>query len=119
MKLTKVVLCLGVIVGSSLLFTAGQEPKMEKPKLFNAKAKFHKGLKHPKNIKEMIAHSWARHKHHLSKLPKVTAPSWDCRTLGIVPPIVDQGQCGSCWDFSGTGVCTSAMIQGQRVLNLA
>lgn len=33
---------------------------------------------------------------------------WDSRTLGIVPAIKDQGSCGSCWNFSGTGVCEIA-----------
>lgn len=30
--------------------------------------------------------------------------SWDSRTMGWIGPIKDQGQCGSCWDFSGTFV---------------
>ena len=43
--------------------------------------------------------------------PKVTAPQWDCAQLGLVPPIWDQGQCGSCWDFSGNRVVTCALIK--------
>ena len=50
------------------------------------------------------------HALRLAVLPKALAPSYDCRQLSLVPPIVDQGQCGSCWDFSGTGIVTSALI---------
>lgn len=42
---------------------------------------------------------------------KATAPTWDCRQLGLVPPVVNQADCGSCWDFAGSGTCTSALIK--------
>ena len=70
-----------------------------------------RGHKPAKNLAELKAASAAAHRHRLKALPKITAPTWDCRTLGLVPPIVDQGQCGSCWDFSGTSVVTSALIK--------
>lgn len=45
-----------------------------------------------------------RHARALQGLLAVPPPpAWDSRTLGWVPPIKDQSQCGSCWDFSGTG----------------
>lgn len=44
--------------------------------------------------------------------PKVSAASWDCRTLGIVPGVRDQGNCGSCWDFAGSSTVTCALIKG-------
>ncbi len=73
--------------------------------------KYGRGHKTPKNIKELHAKSWARHGKHLMAMPKVTAPTWDCRTLGYVTPVDDQGQCGSCWDVSATGVIATAFCK--------
>jgi hypothetical protein len=74
--------------------------------------KYAKGRKvDPAKIKKLREESFAAHGRRLKALPKITAATWDCRTLGLVPPIVDQGQCGSCWDFSGTGVVTSTFLK--------
>ena len=50
---------------------------------------------------------------HLHKALQAIAPpaSWDSRTLGIIGPIKDQANCGSCWDFSGTFVCEVAFYK--------
>lgn len=46
--------------------------------------------------------------------------SYDWRALGKVPPIRNQGACGSCWAFGTAGAFESAlMIQGGLVPNLS
>jgi C1A family cysteine protease len=61
-------------------------------------------VRHPAKD-HLIALSARRHARGLQALMATPLPaSWDSRTLGWIGPIKDQSACGSCWDFSGTGM---------------
>ncbi len=42
---------------------------------------------------------------------KIIPTSWDWRDKGIVGPVKDQGQCGSCWAFSAVGALESQIMK--------
>jgi cysteine proteinase RD21 len=68
-----------------------------------------RGRKEPKDLRHLIDLSHLRHRHRLQGLRLLVPPvSYDSRALGLVGPVKDQGQCGSCWDFSGVGICEIA-----------
>ncbi len=69
-----------------------------------------KGCVPPKDLNNRARLSFIRHGARLMALPLALQPSYDARQLGLVPPIKDQGNCGSCWDFSGVGVAEMASI---------
>jgi len=55
------------------------------------------GLKKPADLSRHAV----THKCGVAAGPVAPLPAeYDSRTLGIVPPIRDQGQCGQCWNFA-------------------
>lgn len=48
----------------------------------------------------------------LDQMTTALPSSWDWRTQGIVPPVRDQGSCGSCWAFGTVGMMESAVKKG-------
>ncbi len=66
----------------------------------------------PEQYARLVEKAIKRHGHVYKRLPNVTAPAYDCRQLGIVPPTWNQKSCGSCWNFSGTRVANCALIKG-------
>jgi papain like protease len=47
----------------------------------------------------------------LRALPKATQATFDGYSLGCIPPIGDQGDCGDCYLHSGTKACASAQMR--------
>jgi len=79
---------------------------------FEQAAKSFLGCRPPKDLQKRIDDSHKRNPNALRAGPVTPLPaSFDCRTQGWVNPIKNQAQCGSCWDFSGTGAVESANIK--------
>lgn len=58
-----------------------------------------------------------RNGNAVGKFPKVTAPKWDCRDLGMVLPVDDQGPCGDCFGVSAADGCSMALIKANKLPN--
>lgn len=64
------------------------------------------------NKDHLILLAASRNRLRRAIVSKLAPPAaWDSRSQGWVGPIKDQSQCGSCWDFSGTGVVEIAMYK--------
>lgn len=60
------------------------------------------------NKDHLIQLSRLRHQRMLAGLRQDVPAAFDARAKGIIGPVKDQGNCGSCWDFSGTFVAETA-----------
>ncbi len=117
MLIRKAIALLVVILAipAALAQIAAQPPAVDQPQVLSPvverprspvreRVRRPRGLQRASNLSQLSKQSHQRHFGRLRQLPRATAPSFDARALGWVGPIKDQSQCGSCWDFSGTGV---------------
>jgi C1A family cysteine protease len=77
--------------------------------------KFAKGCRVPKDLKNRMRLSAERHpqpQFGRRFAAAVLPASYDARAAGLIPPIKDQGQCGDCWNFSGTFAAEVANVAG-------
>jgi cathepsin L len=103
--------------GSDTIVSPAPEAKMAAPccpvNNFAAdknKKKHGRGHKEPVRDVRAVRHrvSQALHGARLKKLPIANMPTYDASKLGLTPPVDDQGDCGNCYEHSGTHVCASA-----------
>jgi|GEM_PF-4452346 len=90
--------------------------KADAPK---AEKKYPRGHKPPsaEELQRRHAAAFKRHDHRVKNLPRVAASSFDCRTMGWVLPVNDQGQCGDCFGISTIDACAMAFVKAGLLKN--
>ena len=58
----------------------------------------------------------ALHAKYLKALPVATQTNYDLRKLGLTPQVLDQGQCGDCYIFSGSRVVAGSFLKSGAVI---
>ena len=92
----------------------GQQPEHAKAK--PAEKVYPTGLVVPDDIKQRVAASWGRHGAKLKLMAgRTVAAKWDAEDYGWDSPVDDQGNCGSCHLFAGTGAAECAQIKEGHV----
>ena len=87
-------LILGLFLSFGVLSVEAQNAPQPQPPAVKKHARGHKTSP---NLARLRAESVSKYGAMLKRLPRITAAQWDCRTLGLVGPVQDQGQCGSCF----------------------
>lgn len=76
---------------------------------------YHRGYKYPSKYERDVSHydAYKRHGYRMHRhVQAMTAPAtWDSRTLGWIPPIDDQGNCGDCYGVSSSDALTVAFCK--------
>jgi C1A family cysteine protease len=120
MRLSFVLLCAAALTFS--LSSPAQRPEVKPAqkveKADPPKKKYPRGYKPAAPEVQAQLHAAAKHRlgAHVARLPKTTAPQFDCRTaFGNVLPCDDQGQCGDCFGVSAADGCSMALIKAGQL----
>lgn len=91
--------------------------KADEPAKKADEKKYARGLKMPSDetLKKRHADAFKRHGHRMKALPEATPATFDIDALGWGTPILDQGNCGSCWCVSGIDTITCAYVKAGQV----
>jgi hypothetical protein len=111
MRKTMNKLLLAVLILGMAAPVVAQVPEPIGPMPKEEALKFPTGAKPPADLAERIKLSWLRNQKAIKDLPKATAAEFDWRKNGLGIDAENQGNCGSCWNFSGSDAVGSALIR--------